>query len=209
MLIDLAPLVDEYQMDILGVLHIGAHEAEEYNLYQELGVPRTVWVEANPTLAKKLRDRFENDPTNTVIPKAVAGELRYVDLNIANNGQSSSLLPLGTHTRHHPEVEYVESRQMRAVPIDSLVKDYGVSGLNFWNLDIQGMEFDALRGAHLAINMADFIYTEVNREELYEGCGLIDDIDELLADKGFWRVETAWTPHEWGDALYIRETVLP
>ena len=50
----------------------------------------------------------------------------------------------------------------------------------------------------------DYIYTEVNKEELYEGCDIVDAIDDFLYDQGFIRLETAWTHANWGDALYVK-----
>lgn len=46
---------------------------------------------------------------------------------------------------------------------------------------------------------------EVNKDSVYEGNMLIDDVDNLLTD--FQRVETEWVG-DWGDAWYIRKTLL-
>ena len=51
----------------------------------------------------------------------------------------------------------------------------------------------------------DYIYTEVNEEELYEGCALIDEIDEFLTLFNFERVKTHMTKEKWGDAFYIKK----
>jgi hypothetical protein len=53
----------------------------------------------------------------------------------------------------------------------------------------------------------DFIVSEVNIEELYEGCCLIDDLDSYLLNFDFKRVKTIlWDNGSvgWGDALYIK-----
>ena len=62
----------------------------------------------------------------------------------------------------------------------------------------------ALKGAGDLIKTASAIYLEVNEKELYKGCGLIGEIDSMLAKYGFNRVITNMTIHAWGDALYIR-----
>lgn len=36
-------------LSIKGIIHLGAHEAEELSDYQEAGVGRVLWVEANPS----------------------------------------------------------------------------------------------------------------------------------------------------------------
>jgi hypothetical protein len=40
---------------------------------------------------------------------------------------------------------------------------------------------------------------------LYKGCGLIEEVDNFLAQYNFKRVITQITVHGWGDALYIKE----
>ena len=50
-----------------------------------------------------------------------------------------------------------------------------------------------------------WIYTEVNFEELYEDCALVNELDCFLGRKHFTRVTTVDTGCGWGDALYQRE----
>ena len=53
----------------------------------------------------------------------------------------------------------------------------------------------------------DYIYSEVNKAELYEGCAQMNELDNFLGEYGFKRVETYWpeTWDNWGDAFYIKE----
>ena len=51
----------------------------------------------------------------------------------------------------------------------------------------------------------DFIMTEVNRDEVYEGCAQVGEIDEYLSKYRFKRAETTWDGDCWGDALYFKE----
>jgi hypothetical protein len=79
-----------------------------------------------------------------------------------------------------------------------------VADYNFMNLDIQGAELLALRGAGDILKNFDYIYTEVNIEELYDGCCLMNEIDEYLKQFGFKRVITEMTQYGWGDAFYVK-----
>ena len=45
---------------------------------------------------------------------------------------------------------------------------------------------------------------EVNRDEVYENCPMIEDIDNFLKDFDFVRVAEVWQSKSWGDALYAR-----
>lgn len=49
------------------------------------------------------------------------------------------------------------------------------------------------------------IYSEVNRSETYEGIDQVEALDAWLAEKGFSRLVTKWSPGTgWGDAVYSR-----
>ena len=61
-----------------------------------------------------------------------------------------------------------------------------------------------LRGSKELLEKCDAIYTEVNIDHVYKDCGLIGEIDTLLGEYGFERVETLWTDVKWGDALYLK-----
>ena len=34
--------------------------------------------------------------------------------------------------------------------------------------------------------------TEINKEEMYEGCPLVEEMDQYLEDRGFQRIATYW-----------------
>ena len=131
-----------------------------------------------------------------------------ITFNIANNGQSSSVLQFCTHAFEHPSVVYIDTIETKSITIDTFFEQNQIdsSKLNFWNMDIQGAELLALKGGTKNIPNATVIYLEVNEKELYKNCGLIYDIDELLSSYGFSRVLTCMTIHGWGDALYIKNS---
>ncbi len=88
--------------------------------------------------------------------------------------------------------------------------------INFINLDIQGVELNALKSMekYLESPGIQYIFTEVNTEHVYKDCGLLSEIDEYLSRFGFERVETKmWLDCGWGDAFYMRraesEIILP
>ena len=50
----------------------------------------------------------------------------------------------------------------------------------------------------------DYVYCEVNRDEVYENNAYIEELDEFLSNYDMKRVETDWAGQIWGDALYIK-----
>lgn len=189
---------------VKGILHIGAHECEEKKDYNAGGIPdsKIVWVEGNKDKVFEMKLKGINN-----IYCALVDEVeRDVTFFITNNGQSSSILPLDTHLTHYPHITVSEERQLKTTTIQRIVEQNAIpiQELNFWNLDIQGAELAALKGAGDLIHCADFIYVEVNVESLYKGCALLPELDDFLSSKGFQRAGMSLVAQGWGDALYIR-----
>jgi FkbM family methyltransferase len=192
-------------ISIKGILHIGAHECEELRDYVAQGVSADSvdWVEANPALVSRMAER--GIKVHNAAVSDVEAELPFY---ITNNGQSSSLLPFGTHEASYPWCKVVETITVRTQTLSTLIqeKSIPIHQRNFWNLDIQGAELSALKSASDAINHADAIYAEVNTQEVYKGCGQLPELDAFLESKGFKRVMISMTDAGWGDALYVRST---
>lgn len=208
MLIPLKELYDKYALNIKGVIHIGAYNAEELPAYRECGVKDVIWFEALPHLAERLKERFKDDPTQEVWNIALSDKNETVEFIVTNNEASSSLLELGTHLQHHPKIHEterikVDARTWRWVIHESMINP---GHYNFVNIDVQGAELKVLHGMVGYLDKIDYLYLEVNREYIYKDCCLIEELDEFLVD--FERVETEWTKYNWGDSLYIRKTLL-
>lgn len=188
-----------------GILHIGANRGEEAPVYLELGVSKQMWFEANPYLFDRLSDTLKDNLSALAYNYCIGDkEGEPVILHEANNqGQSSSILALGTHKQQHPDVHYVRDIPVTMRRIDSLIPLEVMMEYDFLNIDIQGAELMALRGMGDHLKYIKWAYIEVNKAKVYEGCPLVEDIDSYLAGFGFKRVETKWIGN-WGDALYIK-----
>jgi FkbM family methyltransferase len=200
MLIDFRTLFPKYRIKPKGVLHVGANVGEEAGVYLELGIKRQVWIEANPEIFLKLKNNISGNPEAVAYNFAAGDENKQVTLHIANNNsQSSSLLELGTHKQQHPDVHYIADVEVPMMRCDGFEFD----GCDFLNMDVQGLELSVLKGIGSKINNFKWVYTEVNRADVYQGCAQIESIDLFMVSNGFRRVETKWVGN-WGDALYIR-----
>ena len=61
-------------------------------------------------------------------------------------------------------------------------------------------------GAKKTLNTIDYIIAEVNRDELYENCARVEEVDAYLGLYGFERKETSWAGMSWGDAFYVKKS---
>lgn len=192
-----------------GVLHIGAHGGEEAEDYQNNGVDHVVWVEGNADLMPSLKEKTRKfDMDQVYINECVSDTEEEIEFNIASNGQSSSILELGTHATLYPHITYTKTVKMTTRRMDEVIKrsDFEMSDINFLNLDVQGAELKVLKGMGALLENTNLkaIYTEVNFEHVYKECCLIEDLDEYLKKYGFRRIATVAPEKTWGDSLYAR-----
>jgi FkbM family methyltransferase len=208
MLIPLDQLVSKYHLNLTGVLHIGGHECEERGAYHQAGVSdaNIVWLEGNPHLVSR---QMKLDPNVKIFQALVTDTDDCLqDLMVTNNGQSSSILEFGTHSTDYPHIVETERMPLQTVTVDTFLlrhPELASIPINFINIDIQGAELKALRGASHLLPQCQALYLEVNTQEVYRGCALLPELDTFLKEYGFHRKELCMTGQGWGDALYLRE----
>lgn len=201
----LLELKERYDLQITGVLHVGAHLAEEAPIYDQLHIHNVWWVEANPAVLRKITAQLGPYPNHRLIQGLVYSESGIeLPFNVTNyDGMSSSIFEFGTHPQFSPDTVFVDRITLTTTTIDTIVMENVVQA-NFLNMDLQGAELHALQGATDYLKTVDYLMTEVNCEEVYVGCAQVEQLDELLT--AFERVDTYWVPGQgWGDALYIRK----
>lgn len=207
-LFDIGEMTQRYGIGIRGIIHLGAHRGTELPTYMRLGAEQILMVEANPYLANRLTQQVDGIPGITVAHCAVNDEDGAVTLNLIENEQASSILPMSDLGRSMPHMVLVGTTVVRGVRLDRLIEEQGFAPdtFNILNVDIQGAELRALRGAEVTLRSIEAINIEINFDEIYEGSAQIDDIDDHLSACGFKRVGLV-TPFEvtWGDAFYVRE----
>ncbi len=182
------------EVDIKGIIHIGGHYGEEYNYYKSLGIDKQIWIEALKSNFDILKTRC---PDSICINKAIGDSQGKAMMNLSSNdSESASLLNPKVHLERMPKVRFSGSEEVEIVTLDSLNIDKSYNALV---IDVQGYELKVLKGATKTLKHIDYIWTEVNFEEMYEGCAIMDEIDKFL--KGFNR-KIVYDYGGWGDAFY-------
>lgn len=118
---------------------------------------------------------------------AVGAHAGTVELNIAGNSVSSSLLPMGPiHAEAAPESRYVQKEMVRCAPLDDLVTARLVNDEKIYlKIDTQGYELRVLEGASRTLDHVVAIQTEVSFVELYKGQPLAQDVIRFLEAMNF------------------------
>lgn len=203
MLISVVHLERFFGVHPKGVLHVGAHEAEELADYVKHGWGNVAWVEMLPEKFEALQKRFAGDPSNLVFHAACwdrDGET--LPVHRADNGQASSLLAPQYHLTAHPWVNFKQDEHILTSRLDTILPAH--LSFDFLNMDIQGAELRALRGLGKRIEPVKWVFVEVNTKRLYADCALVNELDDYLKPYGFQRFATMMYGRSgWGDALYI------
>lgn len=203
MLISFTQIKNNYKMNISGIIHVGGHFGEEICEYVETGIQNIVIFEPLVsnfiTLERNVRNLNANIQGHQVALGSAEGT---VDMYVSSNkGLSSSILKPKKHLTQYRDITFNVKENVELKTLDS----YNYKNFNFLNMDVQGYELEVLRGAKKTLEYIDYVYCEVNRDEVYEDNAYIEEIDEFLSSYNMERVETDWQGDTWGDALYIKK----
>lgn len=208
MMIDLIESIKKYNLNITGVIHVGAHYGEEYETYKKIHtIEHIVFFEPDIESYSILNDKVKDDKKVICQNKALGPfsceAILHKETN--NQGQSNSLLEPHLHVQQYPGIKFTDKVKVKVEPLDKFMPS---PKLNFLNMDVQGSELNVALGATNTLkNNIQYILTEVNRAELYKNCAMIEDLDYFFGKFNFKRVETFWDIDSqiWGDALYIKQ----
>lgn len=207
MLIDFKTSLKKYPVSASGAIVVGAHTAEEHDVYTELGIHDIVYIEPCEKAFSILHDRFWKQADRIILIKAACADYTgktTMHVETANTGMSNSILEPKQHLDYYPNIQFTDTEEVDVIRLDDL--DISRERYNILIMDCQGAEGLILKGATELLKGIDLIYTEVNTAELYKGCMLLPEMDLLLSD--FVRVETKMTNAKWGDCIYLRQSIL-
>jgi FkbM family methyltransferase len=185
-----------------GVIHVGAHHGWEYPHYKAAGLTDIVMIEPHPGNFAQLTKGVGPECVlfNTALGRNIGSSEMHVEE--ANMGQSNSLLKPAKHLDQYPKIQFTGTVVVPVTTLDDLPIER--QRYNFLSIDVQGYELEVLKGGVLVLPGIDAICCEVNRDEVYEKCARVEEIDDFLAGFGFKRIITEWVGGIWGDALYLR-----
>tara|TARA_Y100000389_G_C17437546_1_gene506457 strand:- start:588 stop:1370 length:783 start_codon:yes stop_codon:yes gene_type:complete len=206
MLISLDHLIKKYELKINGISHFGAHLGQEIDTYLKNNIKNIHLFEPQSKIFNQLINcnNEKNDLKFYNFGLGSKNEKLKLNLDTAES-QSSSILTPKTHLELHPNIKFDGSENIEIKIYD----DLKIENVNFLNIDVQGYELEALIGCKQSFKSIDYIYTEINSQEVYEDCPLVDDLDLFLGEYDFLRVDTRWFDNlAWGDAFYIKTKFL-
>ncbi len=215
MLLDFKQLYKNHnhQSRIRGVVHIGANIGEERQTYIDHSIEKVAWFEADPSTYEVLKTNVSSLRGHTAYNLLLADvDNKEVEFQVTSNkyGASSSMLELDKHLIHHPHVTVIGKKKLKTSRFDTFVNgsELDMNDFNFLNIDVQGAELLVFKGAGDLMKYFDYVMTEINVAHLYKNCALLPQLDAFFENIGMFRLDTTMTHREWGDALYVKKTVI-
>lgn len=131
---------------------------------------------------------------------AIGDEEREIQINIAGNSVSSSLLPMmESHISAAEDSAYVGVENVPLRRLDSVAPEYIVKFRRpFLKIDTQGFEWQVLDGARETLPYVQGVLCELSLVSLYEGQHSWEEIIDRLIQEGFtlWALQQGFNdPH--------------
>jgi FkbM family methyltransferase len=171
-----------------GVVHVGANDGAERDLYARYGLP-VLWVEASPEVYQTLTANLSGYSNQCAVNALVTDkEDETYDFHVAGNaGHSSSIYEFQDHKEIWPDIDFTETIPLRSKTLAHILEEAGDFADNFEALvlDVQGAELLVINGAEERLNGIRFIKAEAADFEAYQGACTLDTLTAALEAKGF------------------------
>lgn len=207
-------LVAENRINL--VLDVGANTGAYPSKLRSMGYGgKVISFEPLPEPFESLRSRAEQDKHWTAMQRAIGDRNGEIEINIAGNSVSSSVLPmLESHVAAAPESAVVGKARVGLQTLDSLYSGFETpEDRILLKLDVQGYEEQALAGAARVLSRTALLEIELSLVPLYEGQATCRRIIDILDDMGFApvSVERGLTDPNLGhmlqiDAIFVRRS---
>ena len=201
-----------------GIVHVGADVGQEVPQYFSYGFEKIILIEANPERYQILLSKFGDDPRIRIFNYAICDKRGTVDFHIhtsrSGSTEPASILPMKRFKEIVKTLHTAKTIQVPAITLDVLFEENHMSfgAYNFLNIDIQGAELLAFRGAKKLLSSVDVVVSEVNVVEMYEDGALEGDLVKFLDSQGFDKKHAVYhtlydenaTFPAWGEGLFVK-----
>jgi len=208
--------LDRFGVDL--VLDVGANTGQFASELRAIGYKgRIVSFEPLSDAYQTLTALAAKDPGWTVHRRCAIGDFDgEVEINIAGNSVSSSILPmLNSHSSAAEGSAYIGSERVSINRLDSVASSYIQRSRSYFiKIDTQGFEWQVLDGGEETLAKALGVLCELSLIPLYEGQRLWMDMLQRLEAEGFtlWAIQKGYIDPRDGrtlqvDAIFFRENV--
>jgi len=200
---------------IRGTIVCGASIGEEIPYFSELKIQNQIYIEPIQELFSILEQRSSQQfhkPKVQCFNLAVSDYDGIGDFYISTGSFcSSSLLPFAKEAvRYGLTLQESEKRQVEVKKLDTIINKFipDIYNYNCLYIDVQGNEYNVIKGALKYLRSFDILFVEVNNVKLYEDVKLWHEFDELVKLFRFQLLnlrELEGSQNTQSEALYINK----
>lgn len=180
-------LLEKFEIDM--VLDVGANVGGFGIQLRDLGyTQRIISFEPITDIFKVLSENAAADKNWTANNFALGDFDGAAPINIAaNNGESSSILPMrALHVQAAESAQYVAREDIQVKRLDTVFESMCSGARNIYlKIDTQGFEKSVLEGAQVSLERIGTLQLELSLESLYENDTSFSEMYSYLQDKGF------------------------
>lgn len=203
----IAAALHKFEIDL--ILDVGANKGQFSAEIRQCGYSgRIVSFEPLSQAHGELMQSSMGDPMWDAYPRCALGDHNgEVEINIAGNSQSSSILPmLESHRSAAPESAYQGKENVPIRTLDAIAGQYLKNAhAPFLKIDTQGFEWQVLDGARVTLPHIKGILVELSLVPLYEGQHLWREIIDRFEAEGFtlWAFKPVFSDLSQGRTLQV------
>ncbi len=173
-------------LDVDGIIDVGANRGQ-FSLACRIAAPEIPILAFEPIPEEADLYAKVHSGGKVVLKRCALGETASTaTLYLSRSLDSSSLLPIGKlQVEAYPETGEAGTITVDVRTLDSFLLDVAGRQQQLLKIDVQGYEFNVLRGAGEMLKLCRFVYVECSEVALYDGQALRQEVAALLAEKGF------------------------
>ena len=200
-------LLDFHKIDT--IIDVGANDGGYGKLLRHGGYSGAILsFEPLSVAHAKLMKVSSSDAGWQIAPRmAIGSTSREIEINIAGNSTSSSILPMQSlHETAAPHSSYVGTERVQLNHLDEVVHPFIERGNNLLlKIDTQGYEMPVLEGAQALLPRIHGIQCELSLATLYNGQMLYREMIDWLTGNGFdlWSVMPGFVDKTTGRMLQM------
>jgi FkbM family methyltransferase len=181
------PTIDHQEafvgLEFASVVDVGANVGQ-FSLFASHRWPDAIIHAFEPIPDQAARFAAVHGSRVTLHRCALGESATSLPIHIASRKDSSSLLPLGQRQKAMFNMDEVNQIEVPVERLDAVLKPSDLPQPSLLKIDVQGFEFEVLRGAGEFLRHFSHVYVEVSFTELYEGQKLYSDVKALLLKSG-------------------------
>ena len=170
--------------DVATVIDAGVNKGQ-FACFAQARWPHARLICFEPLPGPRRRLRSVTSGSATIHPLALGDTPGQARMHLASREDSSSLLAPGKRQAEVFGVTEAGAAEVRVDRLDAVLDAGDLARPVLLKIDVQGFEYELLKGAQGVLHAIDLVYVECSFEALYDGQKLAGEVAALLAEAGF------------------------